>query len=288
MRQCKNDHWWIVASILVMLVFMASRCTTAPPKETVKPAPTPTTQPPRVIMVADMRKALFDKVENSDCAKASHQGGQGRAPIGFLRGVASTYAWALCNKSGDVYQIASQPLGDAKKDALTHYGFKGQSAEDRLNGTFSLIIGSAGQETSWRWCLGKDPGAQNTTAETCEAGLYQTSWNSRHAHPALRRLYDAFVEYPLACFEQEYKANLATCSAANLKNWGTGEGVNFQYMSKGCPGFATEYHAIMLRVGRSHYGPVNTKKSELKPQCTAMFESIRQLVAKDPAFCLVL
>jgi hypothetical protein len=73
-----------------------------------------------------------------------------------------------------------------------------------------------------------------------------------------------------------------------MKNWGTGEGVEFQRLSKECPGFASEYHAVMVRVNRKHYGPINTKQTELKAVCTQMFARLYDAIKGDPDICLAI
>lgn len=220
---------------------------------------------------------------NSECAKTAHDV-QGKPPKSYLKGSALSFAKAVCNPLSETTEIASQAVGDASKDALAHYGVRPNTAQETLEVVYSLMLGSAARESSWRWCVGKDPGASNTSAETCEAGLYQTSWNSRSASPALPRLFQKYKADKSGCFATEYKG-ATTCSDANMKNWGTGEGVEFQQLSKHCPGFATEYHAIMLRVRRSHYGPINRKKSSIKPACTQMFKDIRAKIDSKPALC---
>lgn len=258
-----------------------------PSIEVEKPELTTTPSPsPQVVDVYTERQKIFDIAEKDLCAQTPHDV-QGKPPKSYMRGVVLTYIKTICNPDTDVYKIASQPLGDASKDALSHYGLKPQSAHERLNMTFALMIGSAARESSWRWCVGKDPGASNSTGETCEAGLYQTSWNSRKASPALKGLFDEYVQFPAGCFAREYKGS-TTCSSSNLKNYGSGEGVAFQALTKDCPGFATEYHAIMVRVNRGHYGPINRKKSEIKPACVDMFERVRQEVLKNPNLCFVI
>lgn len=220
---------------------------------------------------------------NSECAKTAHDV-QGKPPKSYLKGSALSFARSVCQPGEETNIIATQAIGDASKDALAHYGVTAPTAKERLEVLYSLMLGSAARESSWRWCVGKDPGASNTSAETCEAGLYQTSWNSRSASPALSRLFQKFKADKSGCFATEYKG-ATTCSDANMKNYGTGEGVEFQKLSKECPGFATEYHAVMLRLRRSHYGPINIKKSSIKPACTQMFKAIRAKIESKPALC---
>lgn len=235
-------------------------------------------------------QSLKDKVTsialNDQCSKVRHDN-QGTPPKGYLKGIALSYARAVCNPNSGEVLVASQPIGPASKDALAHYGLNPKDSTARLQTVYALMIGSAARESSWRWCVGKDPGASNTSSETCEAGLYQTSYNSRSADPVLPLLFEQFKKSSKGCFTVEYKG-ATTCSEANMKNWGGGEGVTFQKLSKDCPGFATEYHAAMVRVRRTHYGPINLKKSLIVPACVTMFEKVRQAVVADPSICSVL
>lgn len=259
-----------------------------------KPIPDPTTTTIQTVTTTTLKTedlgVLKTKIQaialNSQCKKTAH-GEQGNPPSNYMSGIALSYARALCNQNDEYVKVASQPLGDPNKDALAYYGLKPKTSAERLQMTFSLVLGSAARESSWRWCVGKDPGAQNTTAETCEAGLYQTSYNSRSASPVLPELFFLAKETGIGCFAKEYKGT-TTCSASNLKNWGTGEGVKFQELSKNCPGFATDYHAVMVRVNRKHYGPINTKKSEMKPVCVTMFQQIKDLHDSNANFCKAL
>lgn len=220
---------------------------------------------------------------NSECAKTAHDE-QGKPPKGYLKGVSLSFARAVCNPNFKSSMIASQPVGDPAKDALAHYELNPATSQDRLETVYSLMLGSAARESSWRWCVGKDPGASNTSAETCEAGLYQTSYNSRSANAALPELFKTYKSDRQGCFAAEYKG-LTTCSDANMKNWGFGDGVEFQKLSKECPGFATEYHSIMVRVARKHYGPINRKTTQIKPACVKMFTQIRKVIEAQPSLC---
>lgn len=247
----------------------------------IPPKTSPPVEPaPSLDSAAAQAKVIALSV-GSACQKEAH-GNQGTPPTGFMKGIALTYARAICHQDQDWVKIASQPAGDPAKDAMAHYGLAPGPA--RLESTFALMVGSAARESSWRWCVGKDPGATNTSGETCEAGLYQTSWNSRSASAVLPSLFKEFKASPAGCFSKEYKGS-TTCSADNMKNWGEGDGVEFQRLSKDCPGFASEYHAVMVRVRRTHYGPINLKKAEIKPSCVSMFSAIRKAIEADQSLC---
>ncbi len=243
-----------------------------------------TAKPAQPVAAASLQ-TITDLAIKSECAQTAHDV-QGKPPQGFLKGIALTYARAACAPDAAWVKVASQPVGDdAKKDALAHYGLA--KGPPRLESTFALVLGSAARESSWRWCVGKDPGASNTDSETCEAGLYQTSYNSRSASPVLPALFAQYKASSDGCYAAEYKGK-TTCSESNLKNWGTGEGVTFQKLSKECPGFATEYHAVMVRTRRTHYGPINLKKSAIKPACVSMFSKIGDAIKANPKICSLL
>ena len=60
---------------------------------------------------------------------------------------------------------------------------------DTLRHLFVLLTGLGMRESSGRYCEGRDMAALNTTAETAEAGLFQTSYNARFGDPLLPELF---------------------------------------------------------------------------------------------------
>jgi hypothetical protein len=63
---------------------------------------------------------------------------------------------------------------------------------------------------------------------------------------------------------------------------GTGAGADYQVFNKACPAFATEYAMTMLRVQRSHYGPINRLEAEVIPACNQLLLNVQELVNRDP------
>ena len=61
------------------------------------------------------------------------------------------------------------------------------------------------RESSGKYCEGRDKSADNTTAETAEAGLFQTSFNARRSSPLLPKL---FAEFPI----EADAGRISTCS----------------------------------------------------------------------------
>src|SRR5204862_5292622 len=140
------------------------------------------------------------------------------------------------------------------KDALKHYEENFQQAgmdntkdgADTLRHLFVLMLGLGMRESSGKHCEGRDRSAHNTTAETAEAGLFQTSFNARHASPLLPKLFANFMAKPTPSYKDVFKEGVH-CTDANLQNFGEGDGKDFQKLSKDCPFFAAEFATIGLR-----------------------------------------
>jgi hypothetical protein len=142
------------------------------------------------------------------------------------------------------------------------------------------------RESSGKHCAGRDLSASNTDAETAEAGLFQTSFNARHASPLLPALFQQYSADPLGFLEVFQEA--IRCSAADLENFGDGDGREFQRLSKQCPAFAAEFAAAGLRHIRTHWGPVNRRTAEIRVACDDMFREVAEVVDGSPEVCAVL
>jgi hypothetical protein len=136
------------------------------------------------------------------------------------------------------------------------------------------------RESSGKHCEGRDRSAHNTTAETAEAGLFQTSFNARHASPLLPTIFAGYRANPSG-FVEIFKEGVR-CSTVSLENFGTGDGKEFQRLSKACPAFAAEFAAVGLRHFRRHWGPINRREAELRPECDAMLREVQTLVDASP------
>lgn len=206
---------------------------------------------------------------------------RGRAPIGYLRGIAVTFALALEDlKAGDaaVMAIAAPATGDADHDVLDWYADELHAAElavgtdrKRLLAVFAVLLGLGMRESSGRHCEGRDISADNTTADTAEAGLFQVSFNSMKAAPTLRPLYELHRSRQdlLTVFDDGVQ-----CSVRSWKNWGEGEGRDFQAATKSNPRFATTYAGVLLRRSRKHWGPINRKRAEVTADAVALLRAV--------------
>jgi hypothetical protein len=241
---------------------------------------------------ADAISRISDGASSS--AIASYKwANRGVAPAGYIKGMAVSYAkiyydLGAGNANANAVEMAKAVTADASKDALKHYEAVFQQAgmdntkdgPDTLRHLFVLMLGLGMRESSGRYCEGRDRSANNITAETAEAGLFQTSFNARHASPLLPKLFTDFTANPAPSYLDVFKEGVH-CKDAELENYGTGDGRDFQKLSKDCPFFAVEFAAIGLRNIRRHWGPINRRDAEIRPDADAMFTEVQKLVDRD-------
>jgi hypothetical protein len=212
---------------------------------------------------------------------------RGWSPAGYLKGMALVYARVYCKlKAGDsvVTRMAAASSGDVASDALAHFApeflaagmSNSRSGVDTLRHLFVLLIGLGMRESSGRYCAGRDRGADNTDADTAEAGLFQTSFNTRSAGPLLPVLFQHYRARP-AGFIEVFKEGVR-CRDGDLVNHGAGDGREFQRLSKACPAFAAEYTALALRHRAMHWGPIKHKTVEIRPECDELLLTVQAIV----------
>jgi N-acetyl-anhydromuramyl-L-alanine amidase AmpD len=227
----------------------------------------------------------------SDIARFSWKD-RGVAPAGYIKGMALVFARVYCKlKAADpaAVEMAKAKTSATARDALAWYdaifanvGMDNSNAgPDTLRHLFVLLIGLGMRESSGQYCAGRDTTAQNTTADTAEAGLFQTSFNARSASPLMPALFAQFSANPSG-FLEVFKEGVR-CSAGDLENFGSGDGKDFQQLSKECPGFAAEFAAVGLRNIRKHWGPINTRAAEIQPKCDEMLKQVQAFVDATPA-----
>ena len=216
---------------------------------------------------------------------------RGKAPAGYLKGMAVSYAkvyYDLGAGNANALEMAKAVTQDPAKDALKHYDdiFQQMKMDNTKDGVqtlrhlFVLMLGLGMRESSGKHCEGRDRSAHNTTAETAEAGLFQTSFNARRANPLLPKLFNDFMARPMPSYKNVFKEGVR-CTDANVQNFGDGDGRDFQRLSKDCPFFAVEFAAIGLRNIRKHWGPINRRAAEIKPDADTMFKDVQKLVDQD-------
>ncbi len=194
----------------------------------------------------------------------------------------------LSTGNSNAVEMAKAQTGDASKDALKHYEDIFQKAGmdnakpgvDTLRHLFVLMLGLGMRESSGKHCEGRDMSARNTSAETAEAGLFQTSYNARKASPLMPKLFKEFMAKPTPSYINVFEEGVR-CKESNLENYGEGDGRDFQKLSKECPFFALMFAGIGLRNIRKHWGPINRRDAEIKTNADAMFKEVQKLVDKE-------
>ena len=141
---------------------------------------------------------IVDRAAASDLARVNWSG-RGRAPIGYIKGMAVTYGEVLRKlMAGDSAALAMVRVVDGQHDVFDHYEDKfraaglvtdGASDVDRLLALWVVLTGLGMRESSGGVDIGRDESASNVTAETAEAGAWQQSWGSRRASLEIEKLF---------------------------------------------------------------------------------------------------
>jgi|SRR5829696_1248937 len=239
---------------------------------------------------------------HSPCARVNWPD-RGVAPKAYMRGMALVFARAACQADRtDVLVVAkarATPIvQNNNTDALTWY--EGQFTElgmsnatdgvDTLRHAYTLLIGLGMRESSGKFCEGRDRSADFTTADSAEAGLFQTSFGARRRHATMVALYEKYKADQSGCLLDVFNRGIS-CAAHNAENFGEGEGVRWQQLTKTCPAFAAEYAAVLMRVHggrRGEFGPLRNRAAQLQPICDAMLKQVQDLVHANPQMCSAL
>ncbi len=247
----------------------------------------------------DLDAKVSALVKNSKCVKTDWKD-RGRATQGYVKGVALVFARSLCSMEKPYVAIAAAGTADTsahnvKSDALVHYEkiFKNLSMNnssdgaDTLRHTYVLLLGLGMRESSGQHCVGRDLSANFTTADSAEAGLFQTSYGAHTISDSLSALYETYKADQSDCLLDVFSQGV-TCKKHDAKNWGDGEGKAWQELTKQCPAFATEFAAVVLRKSggsEGEFGPIRKHAAEVISPCDELFESVQSAVASDPQLC---
>ena len=243
----------------------------------------PVPQPPEPWM-AEVAAIAMD----SEIAKYSWRD-RGVAPTGYIQGFALTWAQVV-RKFYDndlaVEEMARASSNNPEEDVLAWYEEEFENCGmanavdglDTLRHLFALLLGLGMRETSGQHCCGRDTSADNTTSDTAEAGLYQTSYNAHVSSPEFDVVmnqyaageWNGFIEY----FRKEVE-----CSESNWECYGSGRGYDFQRLVKSKPALAVETCALTLRNLRQHYGPINRREAELKREAEWMLLDVQRYLS---------
>ncbi len=210
---------------------------------------------------------------------------RGIAPTGYIAGISLCFAYAIRHgDDDDAVNVMSQAQGNPDKDALAWYeaefaklGVNNHTAgPDTLRHLFMMMMGLGMRESSGRYCEGRDMSASNVASDTCEAGLFQTSWNIRSGSPTIEPLIFDFWNNPNG-FLPQFKEGI-TATANNLNSYGTGDGVRYQFLSRFAPLFHVMVTGTGMRVLRQHWGPINRREVTLKKEADDLLKDVQELV----------
>lgn len=236
-----------------------------------------------------INQRIADIAARSDCAK--HRWRQrGRAPVGYVKGVALVYAKSFCESKGSAETAATvmkQQLQHDGEDALVRYqrdltgnGVDVNSDIERLRALYTLGIGLGMRESSGNTTEGRDTKVRHPTVNNAEAGLFQTSFDSFNKSPFLAQLFDQYQANTSACLLDIFKEGIPRVIMRPV--FGTGRGADFQRFTRECPAFATEYAMVMLRVNRRHFGPINRHEAEYFQPCNDMLKQVETVATCAP------
>lgn len=236
---------------------------------------------------------ILQMAGQSTCAKYAWKN-RGRAPAGYIKGVALSFARSVCrikinNTSAPAAKILNAAdTNDSKKDALTYYKnvfsrlgiLTSTPGVEAVQAIYSLGMGLGMRESSGKYCEGWDKSAgSNRPSSAAESGTFQVSYDSMAASSELKKLYQEYQATPERCLLSTFQEGVK-CKSQDVL--GDGEGAKFQVFNKACPAFAAEYAMILLRLRRSHFGPINRKEAEVNPNCESLLKNISDFIEINP------
>jgi len=248
-------------------------------------------KPPPGAMPTQWVMAICDIAQHSAIANYNWNE-RGQAPPGYIKGVAVAFGEVYRQWKagyGPAVDMAKKNSGDEDKDVLAWYGPEyaargmdnSHDGADTLRHFWALILGLGMMESSGEYCCGRDqsvpPGYYGPESTTTEAGAWQTSYDAHSCSSYFDQVFDDFKAEKLAGYQEVFKEGV-TCSSENWKCYGSGDGYEFQELSKSSPAMAAEACAITLRHLRKHYGPIGRKEAELRPEANTLLHSVQSYI----------
>jgi len=239
-----------------------------------------------------LTKDLIDEIEEialDSPLNTYHWPDRGEPPPGYITGMALSFAVAMqwLENGSAVAELMARGATNTDTDALAWYEdeFRDLGIDvsvagiDTLRALFVLLIGLGMRESSGdHWC-GRDMSASNTTADTAEASLFQTSWNIRNGHSEIPPLLDYFWQNPngfLPSFTEDLEPD-----SQDLSCYGSGDGAKYQWLSRYAPLFHTMVTAAGARVLRQHWGPINRREVTLNTDADLLLLKVQKLVNEE-------
>lgn len=273
--------------------------------------------------VSAQNASLLDPITAIASRSTCNPQGHDRAPAAYIRGMAMTFARAVCHPERADVRVSSAaraaPGSEAALgDALTVFDEQfrrlnmsnDSDGPDALRHTYVLLLGLGLIESSGKYCAGRDSPRPYNHENSAESGLFQTSWGAHTYSDTLEPLYNAYKpSRPLSdpdpgkCLLNYFKQQGLSCRATDATNWGKRDSVGYywQDLTKKCPAFAVEYAAVVLRKhgGGGEYGefgPIKCfirndprcRKPTIYPACDTMFSQVQTYVSDHPEVCTAL
>lgn len=258
---------------------------------------------------SDGVRTLRNIAAQSQCAAHSWPQ-RGKAPRSYIEGVTLVFARAICQPQRSDVQVVSAPVDTSpgNDDALAVYQARFQAAGmrndtagvDTLRHSYALLMGLGMMESSGKYCEGRDVSECFTTADSAEAGLFQTSFGAGRFSPVLPELFQSYSADQSRCLLQVFQGSITCrivkshnpqCPSATSDVAGTGPGADWQKLAKSCPAFATEYGAVVLRKHgglRGEFNPIRKRQAEVLPACDSMLQKAQTYVEQHPEVCSAL
>lgn len=236
-------------------------------------------------LTEDVTKEIIKEVERSPLVGFKWDD-RGVAPIGYLTGMALSYGVAVVSREAEIsaFMTMASAESDREYDALRVYHDhfvkakmdNSKSGVDTMRHLFVLLIGLGMRESSGNHWEGRDMSASNVSSDTCEAGLFQTSANILTADEDLPTMFDDYWEDPTG-FLDEFNRGVSP-SPADLDNYGSGQGAQFQWLSKFCPLYAAFTCALAMRSRSNHWGPINRGEVQLVKAVDTLLLRVENIV----------
>ena len=232
---------------------------------------------------------------------------RGKAPTGYLKGMALTYARVYCKYTAPENESLRDrfaanmakgiaPGANVVTDAIARYADRLRElgadvfmdGVDVLRSLFTILIGLGMRESNGKYCTGWDLGKLNgwgnpakavkPSATNSEAGLFQISYDIGVGVPGdFHDLYENYKEKPGSGFLDIFSEGVP-CSTHDAENFGEGAGYDFQKFSKECPAFTVELAALGLRTRANHWGPINKNTVEILQACYELLRDVETAI----------
>ena len=244
---------------------------------------------------------ILDRVKASGLVTLDWGGNIGVAPIGYLNGMALTYARVYCAYQGGidglVKKMAKTPQWDAdvKKDAVAKYAdrffqFGADFSVDGvhvLRAVFTILFGLGMRESSGKFCAGwdtsklKEDPPKDPTATNSEAGLFQISFDlpiDRSDFNGLVKRYQSRPIGLLDVFRQGVTCAVPGIDGGAIFGKDTDEGKKFQQFSKNFPAFTVELAALGIRSTAKSWGPIKNDHVPIRQECWSLLGDIEDAI----------